>query len=77
MSDLEPLPVEGMAAGHIGPYDPELLSQALIGLIQHMAGSWAENPQRYSRAAVEEFLRAFITSGINVGGPGAPGPARG
>lgn len=74
-ADLRPLLAEGMAAGVLPPTDPELLSQALIGLTQHLAGYWAEYRDRYSREAIEEFLLAFITSGIDVARPAQPGPA--
>lgn len=74
-ADLRPLVAEGMAAGEILPSDPELLSQALIGLIQHMAGYWAENPRQYSRVEIERFLLAFISAGIGVDRPAGPGSA--
>jgi hypothetical protein len=44
--------------------DPALASQAIIGLIQHMAVYWLEHKDRCTRDQLKEFLLEFIGFGI-------------
>lgn len=54
--DLRPLLEEGMERGEILRANPELLAQALLGLMQHLAGFWIENCERISRDEVKRML---------------------
>jgi len=55
-SSLRPLVEEGMARGEIRRTDPELLSQALVGLTQHIAGYWLQHQDAYTREQIKHFL---------------------
>ena len=55
-SILRPLLEEGMAQGEIKKTDSELLSQAIVGLTQHMAGYWLQHQDVYSREQINNFL---------------------
>lgn len=65
--DLRPLLTEGIARGQVAPANPDLLGQALVGLIQHMAGYWADHPGRHPREEIERFLNGFIAFGMDTG----------
>lgn len=54
--DLQPLLEEGMQSGEIRSDDATLLTQAMLGLMQHLAGYWLENKERCTRAAIVKFL---------------------
>jgi hypothetical protein len=53
---LRPLLEEGMARGDIKKTDPELLSQAVVGLNQHIASYWLEHQEVYTREQIKIFL---------------------
>ena len=55
-SSLRPLVEEGMARGEIRRTDPELLSQALVGLTQHIASYWLQHQEVYTREQIKDFL---------------------
>jgi AcrR family transcriptional regulator len=63
-ADLSPLLEEGMQRGEILRENPELLAQALLGLIQHLAGFWIENRERVSREEVKRMLVALGTRSL-------------
>jgi AcrR family transcriptional regulator len=70
--DLRPLLEEGMAAGELRPMDGDLLSHAIVGLLQHMAGVWLDHPDDTTRAALRRFVDGLIAFGIRpVDGSGA------
>lgn len=62
--DLCPLLEEGMQRGEILRENPELLSQALLGLMQHLAGFWIENRDRISRQDVKRMLISVGTRSL-------------
>lgn len=66
-ADLEQLVADGIASGELVDGDPQLLSQALVGVIQHIAAHWVEHPHQHSREEIEFFLNAFIAYGIDAG----------
>jgi AcrR family transcriptional regulator len=57
--DLRPVLEDGMEAGELHREDPNLLAQALLGLMQHLAGYWIENRERVSRDEVKRLLVAL------------------
>lgn len=71
--DLRPILAQGIASGELRPTDPELLSHALTGLIQHLAGHWLEHPGAHSREEIELFLMNLIAFGIDAGAANAVG----
>lgn len=62
--DLRPLLEEGMERGEILREDPELVAQALLGLMQHLAGFWVENRDHISRSDVKRMLVAVGTRSL-------------
>ncbi|MBI2703793.1 MAG: TetR/AcrR family transcriptional regulator [Actinobacteria bacterium] len=73
--DVRPLLEEAIAAGEIAPADPGLLSQALVGVIQHIAAHWGETGARQPREEIEHFLRVYTTFGLNPAGDRTGGAA--
>lgn len=61
---LRPLLEEAMRAGEIREEDPELLAQASVGLVHHMAGYWLENRDRVDRQKLRTFLLRFAAGGV-------------
>lgn len=61
---LRPLLEEAMEAGEIRAQDPELLAQASVGLVHHMAGYWLENRDRLGREELRAFLLQFAAGGV-------------
>lgn len=57
--DLQPLLEEGMRTGEIRSDNSTLLTQAVLGLMQHLAGYWAENKDRHTRSEVVGFLASL------------------
>lgn len=55
-TDLRPLLEEGIRTGEIRAGDAALLTQALLGLMQHLAGHWLENKEQHTRAEIVAFL---------------------
>jgi AcrR family transcriptional regulator len=55
-SVLQPLLEEGMENGELRKTDPRLLSQAMAGLTQHIAGYWLQHQESYTRSEVKDFL---------------------
>lgn len=62
--DLRPVLEEGMRGGEIRQEDPELLAQALLGLVQHVAGFWVEHPERFTREEIKRMLVALGTRSL-------------
>lgn len=62
--DLSPLLHEAMERGEILHENPELLAQALLGLMQHLAGFWIENRERISRDEIKRMLVAVGTRSL-------------
>lgn len=62
--DLRPLLKEGMASGEVRPMDSELLSHAIVGLLQHMAGVWVDRPRDIARDQLRAFVDGLIAFGI-------------
>jgi AcrR family transcriptional regulator len=62
--DLRPLLEEGMQRSEILRENPELLAQALLGLMQHLAGFWIENRDRISREDVKRMLISVGTRSL-------------
>lgn len=62
--DLRPLLAEAMDRGEILREDPELLAQALLGLVQHLAGFWLENRDRIARDEIKRMLVALGTGSL-------------
>jgi AcrR family transcriptional regulator len=62
--DLRPLLEEGMAAGDLRPMDGDLLSHAIVGLLQHMAGVWLDHPGDVTRDHLRAFVDGLIAFGI-------------
>ena len=63
-ADLVPVLEEGMEAGEFRRDDPERVAQALLGLMQHMAGWWLEQDPRPPRREIVAFLARFVTRGL-------------
>jgi AcrR family transcriptional regulator len=55
-ASLRPLLEEGMACGEIKKTDPELLSNSMAALTQHIASYWLQHQEVYSREQIKEFL---------------------
>ncbi len=55
-NDLRPLFEAGMANGEIRKQDLDLLVQATLGAMQHLAGYWLENRERFNRAQITAFF---------------------
>jgi len=53
---LRPLLEEGMTRGEIRKTDPELLSNAMAALTQHIASYWLQHQEVYSRKQIKDFL---------------------
>lgn len=62
--DLRPLLEAAMERGELRQQDPELLAQAIVGLLQHMAGWWVESGERYSREEMGRFLATLTGRGL-------------
>lgn len=58
-ADLRPLVDEGIRTGEIRAGDAALLTQAVLGSMQHLAGFWLENKQQHSRAEIFAFLASL------------------
>ena len=54
--DLRPLLEEGMKRGELEMQDPVLLTQSILGAMQHLAGFWLENKASYDREQITSFL---------------------
>lgn len=63
-ADLQPGVEEAIRRNEIRPLDPALVSQAIIGLIQHMAVYWLEHKEQSSREELKAFLLQFIGFGV-------------
>jgi len=63
-ADLRPYIEDGIRNGDIRNTDPTLLSQAMVGLTQHMVLYWLEHRDEYSRAQIKSFLDMFIALGM-------------
>lgn len=63
-ADLRPYIEEAVALGEMRPCDPELTSQALVGLAQHMVLYWLDHKDTYSRQQVKSFLDVFGAFGL-------------
>jgi len=55
--DLVPLLESAMESGELRRQPPDLLAQAMIGIVHHMAGYWLEHKQRHTRDEVKELIR--------------------
>jgi AcrR family transcriptional regulator len=64
VDDLRPVLVEAMAQGEIRRDDPTLLAQAIIGLVQHLAGFWVEQRGDRSRSEFTRFVNELLTFGL-------------
>jgi len=53
---LRPLLEEGISAGDFPSQDPELLSQAIVGMTQHLVGYWLDNRPRIDQQEALEFM---------------------
>lgn len=62
--DLRPVLEDGMANGELRDADAELLAQALVGLMQHLAGFWIENRDTYTRDDVKGLLTSLGMRGL-------------
>lgn len=62
--DLRPLLEEGMATGELRPMDADLLSHAIVGTLQHMAGLWFDQPGDLTRDHLSAFVDGLIAFGI-------------
>jgi AcrR family transcriptional regulator len=62
--DLRPLLEEGIAAGDLRPMDVGLLSHAIVGLLQHMAGVWLDQHGDITRDQLRAFVDGLIAFGI-------------
>jgi AcrR family transcriptional regulator len=61
---LLPLLEEAMANGEMRDMDRDLVAQALVGLIQHLAGYWLEHADAMSRAQIRDFINSFTAFGL-------------
>lgn len=73
-ADLRPLLEEGMETGVLPRQDAALLTQALLGMMQHLAGHWLDNKQRYDRERIGRFL-ATAGSRLLAAGDATPAPS--
>ncbi len=67
--DLRPQLEEAMASGEIRRDDPMLLAQAVVGLVQHLAGFWLEHRDQMSRAELHRFVNYQLMFGWTVRSP--------
>ena len=59
---------ERIAAGQLSPdVDPDVLAQALVGMLARVVAWWVEDPHRAPREAVIETLTQIQLSGTNPG----------
>lgn len=56
VQDMRPVLEAGMEQGEVRRTDPELLAQACLGLLQHMAGVWIETSRSWPREEFRRFL---------------------
>lgn len=64
VEDLRPLLEEGMASGEFRPQPAELAAQAIVGLVQHMAGYWLEHREACSREELKRLLLRLTGVGL-------------
>lgn len=62
--DLRPLLEEGIAAGTYRDEDPELLTQSILGLIQHLAGWWLEHRDQCSKEDLQRLVWTLTGRGM-------------
>jgi AcrR family transcriptional regulator len=62
--DLVPILEEGMALGEMRRMDPQLAAQAVLGVMQHMAGWWLEQDPRPPREEMTGFLARLVADGL-------------
>jgi len=62
--DLRPFIEEAMERGEMRRQDPVLVSQALVGLTQHMVLYWLEHRDTCTRAEIKSFLDMFGAFGL-------------
>lgn len=62
--DLRPVLEDGMAQGELREADAPLLAQALVGLMQHLAGFWIENRDLHTRDDVKGLLMSMGMRGL-------------
>lgn len=75
-SDLRPLLEEGMKSGVYRVADIDQTAQAIVGVVQHMAGWWLEHRESCSREEIARFMQSFTGLGVMLRDPdasGAPG----
>jgi AcrR family transcriptional regulator len=63
-ADLLPLLEEGMASGEYRSMDPQRTAQAIVGLVQHMAGWWLEHRDECPREDLARFLLTLTGLGL-------------
>ena len=63
-ADLRPLLEEGMKSGGFRHLDPQHTAQAIVGLMQHMAGWWLEHREECSREELTHFLLSLTGLGL-------------
>lgn len=63
-ADLQPYIEQAIRDGDVRDVDPALLSQAMVGLTQHMVLFWLEHRDTYTRAKIKSFLDMFIALGM-------------
>jgi AcrR family transcriptional regulator len=56
VADLRPVVEEAMAKGEIRRDDPTLVSQAIVGLVQHLAIFWLQHRDHCTRADLQRFV---------------------
>jgi len=75
VADLQPLIEAGIQAGEYYDADPEQTAQAIVGVVQHMAGWWLEHRERCSRDEIAQFLLTltgrWLQRGVSSGSDGA------
>jgi AcrR family transcriptional regulator len=68
-ADMQPVLEEAMARGEIRQDDPVLLSQMMIGVVQHLAGFWLENRDHCTRAELQRFVNQMLMFGTAARAP--------
>lgn len=63
-STMRPLLDEAMKKGEMREMDRDLVAQALVGMIQHLAGFWLEHPKGYSREKIRDFINSLTAFGL-------------
>jgi len=63
-ADLQPGIEEGMRAGEVRATNAVLVSQAMIGLAQHLVVFWLEHKDICSREGLRDFLLSFVGYGV-------------